>query len=89
MLSSFTEAESRDVLLPLCVLFSISFSLRKKNVVGPEWPGFASDGACAAELFFAFSVRDCESSDEFIAPVSSVWRIYYSSGCSVVPVDGM
>jgi len=37
-------SELLDALRPRCTLRSISFSLRRKKVVGPEWPGLASDG---------------------------------------------
>jgi len=40
----------------VCVLFSISRSLRRKNVVGPEGPGFEFGGVLKADLL-DFSVR--------------------------------
>lgn len=42
---------SCDILRPLdCALFSMSRSLRRKNVVGPDGPGFEVAGGLKADL---------------------------------------
>lgn len=67
-LFSCADSESREVFLPLSALFSTSFSLRRKNVVGPEWPGLVSGGGPVP--FFALTVRYCESCAELIVKIS-------------------
>ena len=76
MLSSCDESRSRDVFLPRCVLRSISFSLRRKKVVGPEWPRFAKGDDCAAPALFAFNVRFLVSSDALIVQLGCLQLVF-------------
>lgn len=68
--------------LPRCTLFSISFSLRRKNVVGPECPGFASGGGLTMDDFRSEGLR-LESA--LILPVSleRMLGMCGDSGCRV------
>lgn len=80
MFSSCNASDSRDGFLPRCgcAVGSMSLSLRRKKLVGPEGPALARWGGCADVAFFALIVR-CDRRS---------WEVLIVNDASIQDVGG-